>query len=349
MKFSDAIAQFTADNCLATDLSSNPEISGVADIRTAAPDTLSYVESSKYADWIERTPASALILPDDARMQARASARAIAWVACHNPRLTFAQAISLFYQPYRPAPGIHPTAVIDPTVKLGADVSIGAHAVLGARTVLGDRTCVHPNVTIYPDVTIGDRVTLHANCTINERTWIGDDCIIHSGAAIGGEGFGFVPSAKGWIKMEQSGRVVLETGVEVGSNSAIDRPAVGETRIGQNTKIDNLVQIGHGCHIGANCAIAGQTGLAGGVRVGNGVLLAGQVGISNQIEVGDGAIVTAKSGVQKSVVAGATVSGYPAISHQLHLQAAAIHKKLPEIYQFVRKLQAVWGSDRASD
>jgi len=131
-------------------------------------------------------------------------------------------------------------------------------------------------------VHIGDRTILHANCTIHERVQIGNDCVIHSGAVIGAEGFGFVPVPEGWFKMEQSGIVVLEDGVEIGCNSTVDRPAVGETRIGSQTKIDNLVHIAHNCQIGQACALAGQVGMAGGVKLGNRVILAGQVGIANQ-------------------------------------------------------------------
>ena len=202
-----------------------------------------------------------------------------------------------------------------------------------------DRVSIHPNVVIYPHAEIGDRTILYANCTIHERTQIGADCVIHSGAVIGAEGFGFVPTPDGWLKMEQSGCTVLEDGVEIGCNTTIDRPAVGETRIGKNTKIDNLVQIGHGCQIGQNCAIAGQAGLAGGVKLGNRVILAGQVGIANQAKIGDGAIATAKTGIHNDIEAGAIVSGIPAIPHKLFLKIAAIYSRLPEMYQTLKQLK----------
>jgi UDP-3-O-[3-hydroxymyristoyl] glucosamine N-acyltransferase len=192
---------------------------------------------------------------------------------------------------------------------------------------------------IYPDAQIGDRTILHANCTIHERSRIGADCVIHSGAVIGAEGFGFVPTPQGWFKMEQSGCTVLEDGVEVGCNSTIDRPAVGETRVGRNTKIDNLVQIGHGCQVGQNCAFAAQVGMAGGVKVGNGVILAGQAGIANQAKIGDGAIASAKAGIHNDVEPGAIVSGIPALPHKHFLKVAAVYSRLPEIYQTLKQLQ----------
>jgi UDP-3-O-[3-hydroxymyristoyl] glucosamine N-acyltransferase len=285
-----------------------------------------------------------LILPEDEKLQNQATARGIAWLTTTEPRLLFAKAIALFYQPYHPSAEIHPTAVIHPTAHIGNGVYIGPHVVISQGVEIGNFAVIHPNVVIYPEVKIGDRTTLHANCTIHERSLIGADCVIHSGAVIGAEGFGFVPTRTGWLKMEQSGYTVLEDGVEVGCNTAIDRPAVGETRIGKNTKIDNLVQIGHGSKIGAGCAIAGQAGMAGGVKVGNGVILAGQVGIANQVKIGDRAIASAQSGIHKDVAPGEIVSGTPAVPHKIYLKASAIYSRLPEIYQFCQRLQRKLGN-----
>jgi len=340
MKFSELIQKLEVpDHTLTSSPDCDPEITGVAAIDTASEGTLSYVEGGKFAAKVGTTSASALILPPDDTLKARATERGIAWITASEPRLVFAQAIALFYQPFRPAPEIHPTAVIHPTAEIGKDVYIGAHVVIQAGVKIGNQVCLHPNVVIYPEVQIGDRTVLHANCTIQERTQIGVDCVIHSGAVIGSEGFGFVPTPQGWFKMEQSGYTVLEDGVEIGCNSTVDRPAVGETRIKRHTKLDNLVHIGHGCEIGQNCALAAQVGLAGGVKVGNQVLLAGQVGIANQAHIGDGAIATAKAGIHNDVEAGAIVTGTPAIPHKVFLKAAAIYHRLPEMYQALKQLQ----------
>jgi UDP-3-O-[3-hydroxymyristoyl] glucosamine N-acyltransferase len=275
----------------------------------------------------------------DESLQQQAADRGIAWIATSEPRLLFAKAIALFYKPFQPAPEIHSTAVIHPSAQIGERVYIGPHVVIQADVKVGSGVCIYPNVVIYPAAEIGDRTILHANCVIHERAWIGADCVIHSGAAIGSEGFGFVPTPEGWFKMEQSGYTVLEDGVEVGCNSTIDRPAVGETRVARNTKIDNLVHVGHGCTIGQNCALAAQVGLAGGVKVGNQVLLAGQVGISNQAKIGDGAIASAKAGIHSDVEPGTIVTGTPAIPHKLFLKAAAVYNRLPEMYQTLKQLQ----------
>ncbi len=342
MKFQDIITQLgkvAQTNSLSQNQNLNPEIKGVAAIDKADSGSLSYVEGGKFVSMIATTKADALILPLDETLQAQTLARDIAWIATPNPRLLFAQVISLYYQPFKPSPSIHPSSIIAPDATVGQDVYIGANVVIQEGVTIGDRVCIHPNVVIYPGVTIGSNTTLHANCTIHERTQIGSDCVIHSGAAIGSEGFGFVPTATGWYKMEQSGYTVLEDGVEVGCNSAVDRPAVGETRIGRNTKLDNLVQIGHGCQIGRNCAMASQVGLAGGAIIGNGVMLGGQVGVANQVTVGDRVIATGQTGITGNVASGEMVSGMPHIPSKLYRKLFVMYKRLPEMYQMYKELK----------
>ena len=342
MKFSEIVQKLgdaAASNSLTSNKDCNPEITRVLAVDEASFGTISYIDGAKFASQVEKTAASALILPTDQALQAQAQKRGIAWIATSQPRLLFAKVIALFYQPFHPEGEIHPSAVIHPSVQLGKDLYISAHVVIQPRVKIGDEVCIHPNVVIYPDSEIGDRTVLHANCTIQERTRVGADCVIHSGAVIGAEGFGFVPTASGWVKMEQSGCTVLEDGVEVGCNSTIDRPAVGETRLCKNTKLDNLVHIGHGCKVGANCVMAAHVGLAGGVILGNQVTLAGQVGIANQAHVGDGVIASARTGITSDIEPGAVISGYPAVSHKLWLKAATIYSRLPEMYQTLKHLQ----------
>jgi UDP-3-O-[3-hydroxymyristoyl] glucosamine N-acyltransferase len=342
MKFSEILRQLsdaTTVDSFTTNPDHDPEITAIAALDEATIGTLSYIDGAKFASFVGKTSASALILPQDEKLQLQAQERGIVWIAGRDPRLLFAKAITLFYQPYRPKPEIHPTAVIDSTTKIGSDVYIGPHVVIQPGVEIGDAVIIHPNVVIYPDAKIGDRTTLHANCTIHERTRIGADCVIHSGAVIGAEGFGFVPTPTGWFKMQQSGYTVLEDSVEVGCNSAVDRPSVGETRVGRSTIIDNLVQIGHGCQIGFGCAIAGQAALAGGAKLGNRVTLAGQVGVSNQVKVGDGAIASAKAGIHGDVAPGQIVSGMPAIPHKLYLKVCAISNRLPDMYESLKQLQ----------
>lgn len=342
MKFQELVTKLgTAANHNSFDQQQNlnPELQGVAAIDRADGSSLSYVEGGKFAAMVATTQATALILPLDETLQIQASDRNIAWIATSDPRLLFAQAIALFYQPFKPTPGIHSSAVIELDTTVGQDVYIGANVVIQKGVTIGDRVIIHPNVVIYPDVTIGNDTILHANCTIHERTQIGAGCVIHSGAVIGSEGFGFVPTATGWYKMEQSGSTVLEDGVEIGCNSAVDRPAVGETRIGRNTKLDNLVQIGHGCQIGQNCAMASQVGLAGGAIIGNGVMLGGQVGVANQVTVGDRVIATGQTGITGNVASGEMVSGMPHIPSRLYRKLFVMYKRLPEMYKMYQELK----------
>lgn len=341
MKFSELVEKLSAANQmqLTCHAGNNPNICDVAAIDEAKAETVSYIEGEKFAAQVKTTLASALILPKSQKIQAEATERGLAWIEAPEPRLMFAQAIACFYQPFRLPVGIHPTAVIDPTVEMGQEVAIGAHVVIQAGAKIGDRACIHPNVVIYPNAQIGDRTVLHANCVIHERAQVGADCVIHAGAVIGSEGFGFVPIPTGWYKMEQSGYVVLEDGVEIGCNATIDRPAVGETRIARNTKLDNLVQIGHGCQVGQNGAIAAQAGLAGGVKVGNRVILGGQVGVANQANIGDGVQAGAKAGIHSNVEPGAIILGTPAMPYKVFLKMAALLPHLPEMHKALKDLQ----------
>ena len=342
MKFSELASQLGSERiaCSLEKINTlDPDLQGIAAIDEAETGTLSYIEGAKFASYLETTHASALILPMDETLQNLASKRGIGWLSTKEPRLLFAQAIALFYQPFQPTAKIHSSSVVHPTAKVGKNVYLGAHVVVEAGVKIGDNVCIYPNVVIYPDVEIGENTILHANCSIHERSQIGKGCVIHSGSVIGGEGFGFVPTPEGWFKMEQSGKVVLEDGVEVGGNATVDRPAVGETKIGKNTKLDNLVQVGHGCKIGKNCALAGQVGLAGGVKLGDNVILAGQVGVANQIKIGDGAIATAQAGVVHNIAAGDIVSSSPAVPNKIYLKASAVYKRLPEIYEFVKQMK----------
>ncbi|MEM6503108.1 MAG: UDP-3-O-(3-hydroxymyristoyl)glucosamine N-acyltransferase [Cyanobacteria bacterium P01_C01_bin.89] len=318
----------------------NPEIDAIGALDEAIAGQLTYVENAAKAKGLATTAASAVIIPADESAKKLARDRGLAWITSPAPKLLFAQAVPLFYQPFHPAPGIHPTAVIDPAATIGKDVAIAANSVIQGNAIIGDGAKIHANVTVYPGSVIGAGTVLHSGCVIEERSHLGANCVIHSGAVIGGEGFGFVPTATGWVKLEQTGQVVLEDSVDIGCNTTVDRPALGETRVGSNTKIDNMVHIGHGCVIGRNCAIAAQVGLAGGVELGDGVILAGQVGIANRLKLAKGTIVSSKSGVTRSASKpGQVLSGFPAVSNKEWLKTSAIIRRLPEMYQTLKQIR----------
>ncbi|MGB5135299.1 MAG: UDP-3-O-(3-hydroxymyristoyl)glucosamine N-acyltransferase [Prochlorococcaceae cyanobacterium] len=332
----------TPEAAPARDLAGDPELSGCSALAEAEAGQLSFLEAgSPLAAVLATTNASAVLLPaaGGEELGGQLSERGIAWVALADPRLGFAEALEALHPRPLPPPGIHPSAVVDPSAVVGVGSHVGAQVCIGERVRVGSGCVLHPHVVLYADVELGDGCELHAGAVVHPGSRLGPGCVIQANAVIGGEGFGFVPTAAGWRKMPQTGRVVLEEAVEVGSGSTIDRPAVGETRIGAGTKIDNLVHIGHGVTTGRGCALAAQVGIAGGARLGNGVILAGQVGLANRAVMGDRAIASSKSGVHGEVAAGEVVSGYPAIPNRLWLRCSAAFNKLPELARALRQLE----------
>ncbi|CRY91632.1 UDP-3-O-[3-hydroxymyristoyl] glucosamine N-acyltransferase [Synechococcus sp. WH 8103] len=321
-------------------LGQDPDLSGAAALDQALGDQLSFLEAGNVLSAsLSDSAVGALLLPDQQDLIDLASQRGIAFAVVSDPRLAFAEALDCLHPRQRPQADIHPTAVIDERAVVGPGTAVAARVCIGAGSRVGADCIVHPGVVIYDDVVIADGCELHANAVLHPGSRLGRRCVVNSNAVVGSEGFGFVPTAKGWRKMPQTGQVVLEDGVEVGCGSTIDRPSVGETRIGAGTKIDNLVQIGHGVSTGRGCAFAAQVGIAGGARIGHGVILAGQVGVANRAVVGDRVMASSKAGIHNDVDAGAVVSGYPAIPHRLWLRCSAAFSKLPELARTVRELK----------
>ena len=318
----------------------DPDLSGADALDQAVGDQLSFLEAGNVLSAsLSDSAVGALLLPDQQDLIDLASQRGIAFAVVSDPRLAFAEALDCLHPRQRPQADIHPTAVIDERAVVGPGTAVAARVCIGAGSRVGADCIIHPGVVIYDDVVIADGCELHANAVLHPGSRLGRRCVVHSNAVVGSEGFGFVPTAKGWRKMPQTGQVVLEDGVEVGCGSTIDRPSVGETRIGAGTKIDNLVQIGHGVSTGRGCAFAAQVGIAGGARIGHGVILAGQVGVANRAVVGDRVMASSKAGIHNDVDAGAVVSGYPAIPHRLWLRCSAAFSKLPELARTVRELK----------
>jgi UDP-3-O-[3-hydroxymyristoyl] glucosamine N-acyltransferase len=345
MRFSTLLTRLSEGNdATLRHLGDDPELLGAESIERAGGGQLSFLEPGHaLATALDGTAAAALLLPARGEgaepLQQQATARGIAWVALADPRLGFAEALEQLYPRPRLQAGIHPSAVLEPGAELAAGVHVGAHVVIAAGSRVAAGCVLHPGVVLYDDVEIGEGCEIHANAVLHPGSRLGRGCVIHSGAVIGSEGFGFVPTASGWRKMPQTGLVVLEDGVEVGCGSTIDRPAVGETRIGAGTKIDNLVHVGHGVVTGRGCALAAQVGIAGGAKLGHGVILAGQVGVANRAVIGDRAIASSKSGIHGEVAAGEVVSGYPAIPNRLWLRCSAAFNKLPELARTLRQLE----------
>jgi len=312
----------------------NIEIQGVNGIDDAGPGELTFVANTRYLSKLPTTKAAAVILAPDAPESVLPSLRAA------NPYFAFAQALGLFHSPYLPPEGIHPTAVIAPSARIGARASIGPYVVVGENVEIGDSARILAHVVIYPNVTIGHDFMAHAGVVVREGTRMGDRVTLQSGAVIGGDGFGYVPLPDGSIyKIPQTGVVVVEDDVEIGANTTIDRATVGATTIRRGTKLDNLVQVGHGCEVGEACFLAAQVGLAGSTKIESRVQLGGQVGTAGHLTVGKNTMVVAQSGIPSDVPANSVIGGYPAVDVRDWRRYSAALPKLPEILRRLRRLE----------
>lgn len=307
------------------------EITGVAGIEEAGPGQLTFVANPKYAAAAKSTKASAVIVAENFPALNTASLRS------SNPYLDFARAIELFYRPPKYAAGVHSTAVVHPSAKIGKNASIGPYVVVEEDVQIGKNSVLLAHVVIYRGARIGNNFLAHAHAVVRENCRLGDNVILQNGVVIGGDGFGFAKDNEGrWRKIAQSGPAVLEDDVEVQANACVDRASVGETRVGRGTRIDNLVQVGHGSSVGRNSLLCAQVGLAGSTKIGDNVILAGQVGVAGHCKIGDGVIATAQSGIPGDVPAGKVVSGYPAIDNKLWLRCVAVFNRLPDLMRALR-------------
>ena len=310
------------------------DITRVAGIESAGPGDVTFFANPRYAAQLRATRASAVILADGAGEAPTAMLRS------RNPYLAFARAVELFASPITAPVGIHRLADVAESASVAPDASVGAFVCVGERASIGPRTIVYPHVTIGPGASIGEDCVLHARASIREHVRIGDRVVIQDGAVIGSDGFGFARSEDGThCKIPQVGGVVVEDDVEIGANTTIDRPAIGETRIGAGTKIDNLVQVAHGVRIGRNVLLAAQVGIAGSTTIEDSVTLAGQVGVAGHLTLGKGVVASAQSGIPNSVEPGAFISGYPAIDNREWLKASAVFRRLPELKKLITELQ----------
>jgi UDP-3-O-[3-hydroxymyristoyl] glucosamine N-acyltransferase len=315
--------------------SPDTEITGVAGIEDAGPGQITFVANPKYGAAARTTRAAAVIVTEEF------PAIATPLLRSKNPYLAFAQALAIFYPTPKYAPGIHPTALVHASARVGANAHIGPYVVIDENVEIGVNAVLLAHVVIYRGVRIGDNFFSHAHSVVRENCRIGNNVLLQNGVIIGADGFGFAKDdSNRWHKIPQPQPVAIEDDVEIQSNSCIDRCSVGETRISRGTKIDNLVQVGHGSHIGEDSLLASQVGLAGSTEIGRNVILTGQVGVVGHCKIGDGAIVTPQSGVAGDIPAGAIVSGAPAVDHKLWLKYSAILSKLPEIARAVRAKKA---------
>jgi UDP-3-O-[3-hydroxymyristoyl] glucosamine N-acyltransferase len=333
MKLSELAAQ-TGATCSPSD--GHIEIEGAAGLDQAESGQVTFLSNPRYTSRVKTTGASAIYVGESVEV-ARPD---LAVLRAKDPYLAYTRALTLFHPATPFEPSVHPSAVIDPTARIGYGIFIAAHVVIGRNAEIGARVRVHPNVTIYDNVSIGADSEIHSGVAIRENSVLGKRVIVHNNAVIGSDGFGFAKDEeRHWLKIPQTGRVVIEDDVEIGAGTTIDKASTGETRIKRGAKLDNLVQVGHSCEVGEDALLCAQVGMAGSSRVGDRVILTGQVGIGGHITVGDDAILYPQSGVPNDVAAGAVLVGTPAFEVSAFWRAIAVFKKLGDIPKRIRGLE----------
>lgn len=309
------------------------EIHRVAKIETAGPGEVTFLANPKYAGALATTGASAVIAG------AGITGAPCAVIRSPTPYLTFARAAQALAPSRRPEPGVHPLASVAADASVDPTASIGPFVAIGAGARIGPRTIIHPHAVVGADAVIGPDCLVHANVSIREGCTLGARVIVQDGAVIGSDGYGFAQRPDGsHEKIPQTAPVVIEDDVEIGANTTIDRPAVGETRIKSGTKIDNLVQIAHGVIVGHNALLAAQVGIAGSTIVGDQVMFGGQAGISGHLTIGDRVKLAAKTGVTGPIDADRYMSGYPMMETTEWRRAHVVVRKLPEMRKQLRAL-----------
>ncbi len=311
------------------------EIRGFNSLEKAQKGEFSFLSHRRYRPFLEKTRASAVIIPADEKFDR------IPVIRSENPYLAFIKAVEFFYQQYLPRPGIHPTAFVSLSAKIGKDVSIGAYSYIGEEAEIGPGSIIFPLVAIYPKVKIGERTIIHSGVSVREGVRLGNEVIVHNGAVIGSDGFGYLQDKDGSpIKIPQTGTVVIEDKVEIGANTAIDRAALGKTIIRKGTKIDNLVQVAHNVEIGENSFLAGQAGIAGSSKLGKKVVMGGQAGVADHLNIGDNVQMAAQAGIMKDLPADSTVGGTPQVDIKTFMRIAASLPQIPKLLKTVKSLQA---------
>jgi UDP-3-O-[3-hydroxymyristoyl] glucosamine N-acyltransferase len=308
------------------------DIEKVAEWEIATEKDLIFVFNSKDIDKIEsKTKARSLVIPLDGKSNKT-------HIKVENPRLAMAKLLKFFDFRIYPS-GVHDTAILGKNVELGEDIGIGAYVVVGNNVKIGKGTKIFPGVVIGNNIEIGENCIIYPRVTIYDHVIVGNNVIIHSGCSIGVDGFGYVWNGKEHFKITHIGKVVIEDNVEIGGNTVIERATLGETKIGKGTKIGSLIMIGHNVKIGENCVIVSQSGIAGSSELGNNVVMAGQSGVSDHVRVGNNVVILAKSGVTKDIPDNMVVSGFPARPHREEMKIQAILKKLPDLWEEIKKLK----------
>ncbi|MBK6910100.1 MAG: UDP-3-O-(3-hydroxymyristoyl)glucosamine N-acyltransferase [bacterium] len=318
------------------------ELRAIAPLESATETCVSFLSNARYAQQLNQTGAGVVLV---ARGTVREGGD---YIETTDPYGAFVTVLEFFHPSSGQAAGVHPSAVIAASARVGKNVSIGPQCVIENDAVIGDGAVLLAQVYVGSGAEIGEGTYLHSHVSVCHGCRLGRRVIIHCGTVIGSDGFGFAPDQGRFRKIPQVGIVVIEDDVEIGANTTVDRATMGETRIGQGTKIDNLVQIAHNVKIGKHCVIAAQAGISGSTQMGDYCRVGGQAGFIGHIKIGDGAAFGAQSGIAGDVGNGEILSGSPGRPHGLWKRIEAAIPRLPELLRRVRRIEEHLGISQSS-
>jgi UDP-3-O-[3-hydroxymyristoyl] glucosamine N-acyltransferase len=334
--------QFTANQIAAlvggkVEGDGNVAVSTFAKIEEGHPGAISFLANPKYFHFIYQTESSIVLVHTDFKLEHPVKPTLI---RVADPYATMARLLDIAAAAIEPKySGIEQPSYVSAGVEVPDDIYIGAFAYIGRGVKLGKGVKIFPQVYIGDNVVIGDNTVLKPGVKVYHNCHIGQRCVLHAGCVVGGDGFGFAPTANGYKKIPQLGNVVLEDDVELGANTTVDRAMMGSTVIGRGTKLDNLVQIGHTCRIGQDTVMAAQVGIAGSTKVGNQCMFGGQVGLAGHITVGDRVQLGAQSGVPGNVASDSKLMGSPAIEQHRYARGTVYQKQLGDLFDRVKNLE----------
>lgn len=308
-------------------------VRGLNTLEAAGPDELSFLANPKYAPFLKDTRACAVIVaPEHADEAGRA-------LISESPYRDFGRALAMFARGEGAFSGVSPAAFIDPQAEIGRDCTIYPTAYIGPRASVGDGCKIFPGVYVGEDCRVGAGTVLYPGAVLMSAVETGKNCVIHAGAVLGAEGFGFTRVDGGIQKIPQAGFTRLGARVEIGPNSTVDRGALGPTTVGDDSKLDNLVQIGHNVVIGRQNLIVAQVGIAGSTRVGDGNTIAGQAGIAGHLKIGNNTVLGPQSGVAQDVPDGFVGGGHPLLPRQSYLRSSILLQRLPDMDKKIKQLE----------
>lgn len=334
MEFSaKQIAQFVQGTVVGDE---NAKVNTFAKIEEGVPGSVSFLASPKYIHYLYQTQSTIVLVDESIRVDKPVGATLI---RVKNARDCVARLLQLYQSSMPTKKGISDLAFVSAEAVVGKDVYIGPFAYIGDGVTIGDGCMVYPNACLGDGVSLGKNCKIYPNVTIYHGCKLGNNVTIHAGSVIGGDGFGFAPTANGYDKIPQIGIVTIEDDVEIGANSCVDRSTMGSTYIRKGVKLDNLVQIAHNVEIGENTVMSAQVGVAGSTKVGQWCMFGGQVGISGHITIGNKVFLGAQSGVPGSLKDNQMLIGTPPMEKLPYFKSQALFQKLPELYRQLNELQ----------